>query len=176
MSVVLHISCGGQCSLKRLEPHEYLECLRVPELGQTNEITSHTCRHKWAHLNPVAKKDVHFVSHALMDIQVDPSCKISLNPFRQHVLDWSPYFEQYDSTRDHIVKANNFRGPILITKELSIPLPKNPKKSFTLDEEDIACILNHDSKPETVDMTEADVKLLLKDVKPIYRHTPCTIL
>ena len=179
MPRVLVVSPTGHCVLRTMEEQDFAKYLKVQKLHQHPEISKHAFRHQYASRTLGLKKDVHYYSHTLLDIHPDPLCTLPLHPLRQHVLNWSLYYAQKEPQRNE--KADNFRGPIIITKEYHIPLPGDVRVNFdhiplprniraSFDR-----IRNHDCKPEVVDMTETDVKLIMEELDPIYERGSCVV-
>ncbi len=172
MPRVLVVSPTGQCVLRTIAKEDFHKYLHVKELHQGPDISTHTFRHQYASKTLGLDKDVHYISHTYMEIDPDPTCTLPLHPLRQHVLNWMLYFAQKDPRSNEM--ADNFRGPIIITKEHHIPLP-NADQPITNIDESFRKIWNHDSKPEVVDITKNDVKLILKELEPIYERGSCVI-
>lgn len=173
--IVVRISPTGDCFLETIDEKDFKKHLYVEELHPKKVISKHTFRIQYASQTLGLTKDIHYVSHAYMDINPESSCSLPLNPLRQHVLEWMPYLAQYSPSDPMITTANAFRGPIIVTKEIHIPLSGKDRKLENITHQTINSIWNHDSKAKVVDMTQNDLRLILKELKPIYQNTVCSI-
>ena len=140
--------------------------LHVKELCQDPEISKYTFKRISAHHQCDLNMDTCYVSHALTKSHPDSTCSLPLHPLRKHLLEWYPHEVRFDPKMD----SDDFRGPIVITKEHHFPYPNmdNITKHF---KDNFRVAKNHDPKPQLVDMTEEDLQQIRNAFFRPNKHT-----
>lgn len=169
----LLITPSGEFILGNFDSLVGLVCPECHQSNSDNKATKHIFRRKYAHDHPDQTHDLFYVANFQLDIQHTRECTIPLNPYRCEVMEYSSYTRQ--KIPEIAEPVERFRGPIVITKETHIPLPRGHEEvtdvHMTFDK-----IWNHDSNPTEVNMTTPDKLFLEPTLDPNRYDSKCVIM